>query len=243
MEFTKEKTVGSYVAENYKAASVFQKYGIDFCCRGGISIKEVSENNNLDADKLLGELKEAMFGIKDNNPDFRTWELDKLADYIVETHHKYVASSVPILKQYLDKICEVHGDRHPELLTIRDHFYTAAANLSAHMQKEEMMLFPYIRKIVQLKNRKNEKILEPGIWTVQNPIRVMMMEHDAEGERFRAIESLSNGYTVPDDACRTYQVTFATLKDFESDLHRHIHLENNILFPGAIELEEQLVKS
>lgn len=241
MEFTKEKSVGSYVAENYRAASVFQKYGIDFCCRGGISIKEVSLNNNLDPDKLLGELEEVMTRADDNSTDFRTWELDKLADYIVETHHKYIVSTAPILQQYLDKICEVHGDRHPELFTIRDHFNTAYANLTAHMQKEEMMLFPYIRKIAQAKRDNVNETLQLGFWKVQNPVNVMMMEHDAEGERFREMSKLSNEYTVPEDACRTYQVTFAQLKDFESDLHRHIHLENNILFPGAIKLENELV--
>jgi regulator of cell morphogenesis and NO signaling len=242
MEFTKEKSVGSYVAENYRAASVFQKYGIDFCCRGGISINEVAINKNLDPDALLGELKEVMTKTDDNSTDFRKWDLDKLADYIVETHHKYVSSTSPILQQYLDKICEVHGERHPELFSIRSLFNTAVNNLQSHMQKEEVMLFPYIRKIAAAKNAENQQF-EQGHWTVQNPVRVMMMEHDAEGERFREISRLSHSYTTPEDACRTYQVAFAQLKEFESDLHRHIHLENNILFPGAIQLEEELVNA
>ncbi len=241
MQFTKDKSVGSYVAEDYRAASVFQKYGIDFCCRGGISINEASEKHNLDADKLISELETVMSENNDKDIDFRSWKLDDLADYIVETHHSYVTSRIPVLQQYLDKICEVHGDNHSELFAIRNHFNDAANNLRVHMQKEEVMLFPYIRKIVQTVTNGTEQKLDSGFWTVKNPIKVMMMEHDAEGERFREIEKLSNYYTTPEDACRTYQVTFAFLKEFESDLHRHIHLENNILFPGAIEIENQLV--
>ncbi len=241
MQFTKEKSVGSYVAEDYRAASVFHKYGIDFCCRGGISIAEASAKNNLDTDKLLSELKVVMSDNNDNDTDFRTWKLDDLADYIVETHHNYITSITPVLRQYLDKICDVHGDHHPELFAIRDHFNDAANNLKAHMQKEEVMLFPYIKKIVQVNQGNTEQKSAIGYGTVKSPIKVMMMEHDAEGERFRQIDALSNNYTIPEDACRTYQVTFAYLKEFESDLHRHIHLENNILFPGAIELEEKLL--
>lgn len=241
MEFTKEKSVGSFVAENYRAAGVFQKYNIDFCCRGGISVAEASSMNNLDANVLLKELKEVLTKEDNDSTDFRSWPLDKLADYIVETHHSYIVKSTPVLKQYLDKICEVHGDRHMELFEIRDHFNTATANLEAHMKKEEAMLFPYIHKLMQISNNQSTDTIKQGFGTVQNPVRVMMMEHDAEGERFRTMSQLSNGYTAPEDACRTYQVAFALLNEFESDLHRHIHLENNILFPGAIKLEDELM--
>lgn len=240
MEYTKEKTVGSFVAEDYRAANVFQKYGIDFCCRGNISLQEVSDLNKLDANKLIEELKEAVKAPDANEPDFRTWPLDELADYIVKKHHAYITKSIPLLNQYLDKICQVHGDRHPELLEIKKLFNTAAANLEAHLQKEERMLFPYINKLADIKKNGLKEKVEHGVWTVQNPVRVMMMEHDAEGERFRIMSQLSNGYTTPSDGCRTYQVTFSMLKEFESDLHRHIHLENNILFPGAIALENEL---
>lgn len=239
MEFTKNRSVGSYVADNYKAASVFQKYGIDFCCRGGISIEEVSEANNIDANKLLAELEEALSEKDTTGIDFRSWPLDLLADYIEKKHHRYIERTVPALNQYLTKICEVHGARHPELSKIREAFNTAASNLAAHMQKEEMMLFPYIRKMVASKES-GEKT-DTGFWTVKNPIHVMMSEHDAEGERFRLISSLSNNYTSPEDACKTYEVAFALLKEFEADLHLHIHLENNILFPGAIAMEATIM--
>lgn len=241
MELLKTRSVGSFVADDYRAASVFQRYGIDFCCRGGVSIEEVSELHNIDADQLLSEIHDAVNGKSSEGTDFKSWPLDLLADYIEKKHHRYVERTVPALKQYLDKICEVHGARHPELEMIRNEFYVAAENLTAHMKKEEVMLFPYIRKMVGSEDC-GEK-LDPGFWTVKNPIRVMMNEHDTEGERFRLISKLSNDYSTPEDACRTYQVSFSLLKEFESDLHHHIHLENNILFPKAIELEAKKVNA
>lgn len=238
MEDIKTRSVGSFVADDYRAASVFQKYGIDFCCRGGVSIEEVSNLYNLDSDILLSELKEATSSTDNAQTDFRSWPLDLLADYIEKKHHRYIEKAVPVLKEYLDKICEVHGNNHPELFKVREEFLTSAENLASHMQKEEMILFPSIRKMIAAEENK-EAYLRPGFGTVMNPIQMMMQEHDAEGERFRTIVNLTNNYTTPEDACRTFQVSYALLKEFESDLHLHIHLENNILFPKAVELEKK----
>ncbi len=238
MENIKKATVGSFVANDYRAASVFQKYGSDFCCRGGISIEEVSHNHNIDAELLISELQEAVNQPNNEGIDFRTWPLDLLADYIEKTHHRYIVRTVPALNQYLDKLCEVHGENHPELFLIAEAFATAASNLGAHMIKEEKVLFPVIRKMVEAKSN-GEVLVKSELGTVENPIAVMMQEHDAEGERFRTIAHLSNNYTTPADGCRTYQVAFETLKEFESDLHKHIHLENNILFPKAVLLETE----
>ncbi len=235
---TKKSTVGSFVANDYRAASVFQKYGIDFCCRGGISIEEVSHNNNIDTEVLLSELQEAVNQPNNEGIDFRTWPLDLLADYIEKTHHRYIVRTVPAINQYLDKLCEVHGENHPELFPIAAEFAKAANNLAAHMVKEEKLLFPVIRQMVEAKSN-GETLAKPEFGTVENPIAVMMQEHDAEGERFRTIAGFSNNYTTPADGCRTYQVAFETLKEFESDLHKHIHLENNILFPKAVLLEAE----
>ncbi len=237
MEWTKTRSVGSFVADDYRAASVFQKYGIDFCCRGGVSLEEVSTLNNLDPEKLLSELKEATTVTDNAQTDFRSWPLDLLADYIEKKHHRYIEKAVPVLKVYLDKICEVHGSNHPELFQVREEFLISASNLAAHMKKEELVLFPAIRKMVAAGDNK-AAYSQPGFGTVMNPIQMMMQEHDAEGERFRTIVTLTNNYTTPEDACRTYQVSFALLKEFESDLHKHIHLENNILFPKSVELEK-----
>jgi len=240
MKSDKSRSVGSFVAEDYRAASVFSKYGIDFCCRGGVSIEEVSAANNLDPDKLLREVEAATSETSTAGIDFKTWELDLLTDYIEKKHHRYILRAAPVIIQYLDKICEVHGMNHPELLQIRDEFNISISNLMSHMQKEEKILFPYIRDMIAAAED-NSQFQKGGFSSVKSPIAVMMQEHDAEGERFRTISRLSNNYTTPDDACRTYQVAFSMIREFEADLHHHIHLENNILFPRAIEMEAELV--
>jgi regulator of cell morphogenesis and NO signaling len=140
---------------------------------------------------------------------------------------------------YLNKICEVHGERHPELFEINALFNASVGVLSQHMKKEELVLFPYIQKMVQAKHE-GTKIVVPGFGSIENLIRIMEEEHTIEGERFRKIEELSNHYTTPADACNTYRVTIALLKEFEDDLHLHIHLENNILFPKSIKLEKEV---
>ncbi|MFA5512651.1 MAG: iron-sulfur cluster repair di-iron protein [Candidatus Kapaibacterium sp.] len=237
MEMIQTSTIGSFVAKDYRAASVFQKYGIDFCCRGGRPLNEVCERNNLSPETILSELAEVMRDSSNTGIDFQSWDLDLLADYVERKHHRYIHRSAPPITQFLDKLCEVHGQNHPELFEIRKEFSLSIEALNNHMQKEEGVLFPIIRNMVQ----KPESFKEPsGNFTVKSPISVMMEEHDAEGERFRKISELSNGYTTPADGCTTYRVAFSMLKEFEEDLHHHIHLENNILFPKAIEMEKAI---
>jgi regulator of cell morphogenesis and NO signaling len=150
-----------------------------------------------------------------------------------------VEEKLPILKQYLHKLCQVHGERHPELFEINEEFSQSAGELAAHMKKEEFILFPHIRKMVMTRKDKTQLDV-PNFGTVQNPVQMMMDEHTTEGDRFEKIAMLSNKYTPPADGCNTYRVTYALLNEFEEDLHLHIHLENNILFPKAIEMEREL---
>lgn len=240
MENTLEKTIGQMVAEDYRIAQVFKNHKIDFCCKGNRSIEEVAENNNLDIDTLLKEIDEVEKQTNSDNTDFKSWSLDVLADYIEEKHHNYVEKQIPILKQYLNKLCKVHGERHPELFKIDEQFNASAGELTLHMKKEELLLFPWIRKMVKAE-KGNEQLDRPHFGTVKNPIAVMMQEHENEGDRFRLIAKLSNGYKPPADGCSTYRVAFSLLKEFEEDLHRHIHLENNILFPEAELLEQKFI--
>ena len=173
---------------------------------------------------------------------FKKYSIDLLADYIEKKHHRYVQDKTLEIQPYLDKICKVHGERHPELLEIKEEFNASAGELAAHMKKEELILFPFIRKMTKAK-LENTKVDAAHFGTVKNPIQMMMNEHTVEGNRFRKIEELSNNYTPPLDACNTYRVSFALLKEFEQDLHLHIHLENNILFPRAIEIEKELIQN
>lgn len=241
MEVREMQKIGELVAEDYRAASVFKKYGIDFCCQGGRTVQDACKAKDIDVETVVSDLNNALQARQENTIDFQSWPLDLLADYIEKKHHRFVEEKIMEIRPYLDKICRVHGDRHPELFEIRDHFNAGAGELAKHMKKEELVLFPFIRRMVKVKNE-NARLASPHFGTVQNPIQMMMSEHTVEGERFRKIETASNNYTPPPDACNTYRVTFALLKEFESDLHLHIHLENNILFPKAIELERQLVE-
>lgn len=240
MKITLNKTIGQMVAEDYRTAQIFKNHKIDFCCRGNRSLQEVAQKNNLDVDTLLKEIDEVQSQNKNDNTDFKSWPLDLLTDYIEKKHHRYVEESIPVLQQYLNKLCKVHGDRHPELLEINAHFNASAGELAMHMKKEELILFPWIRKMVKAEQQK-EDLDKPHFGTVHNPIQIMMQEHDNEGERFRQIATLSDNYSPPVDACNTYRVGFSLLQEFEDDLHRHIHLENNVLFPKAEQLEQKFV--
>ncbi|HAV25682.1 MAG TPA: iron-sulfur cluster repair di-iron protein [Bacteroidetes bacterium] len=238
MNYSKKNIVGEVVATDFRTASVFKSHRIDFCCRGNRSIDDVCQTNGLNADSLVDELNNIAQLKDESTPNFQTWDMDLLADYIEKKHHRYVEKRIPELKTYLNKIAKVHGERHPELLEIDDLFSASAYELLSHMQREETILFPYVRDLATQTN--NEK---PHFGTVRNPINVMMQEHDNEGVRFRKIAELSDNYDPPNDACTTYKVAFEMLKEFEEDLHAHIHLENNILFPKAIATEASLVRA
>lgn len=240
MNVTKDSIIGTVVADDYRAAGVFEQVGIDFCCNGNRTIEAACTEQNVAPDRLVSNLQMVLNSTTrkdDAVSDYKSWPLDLLADFIEKKHHRYVTAQIPVIQAFLEKIVRVHGDRHPELAEIKELFDASAGELTAHMKKEELMLFPFIRKMVQAIEAGNSDIAAP-FGTIQNPIRMMMHEHDGEGERFRRIKELSNQYTSPADGCNTYRAAYATLKAFEDDLHLHIHLENNILFPKSIELEQ-----
>lgn len=244
MNISKEDMISSIVAEDYRTAAIFEQAGIDFCCNGNRSIEKACADQDIKADELITRLQEVVTdspGNRDVVNDYKSWPLDLLADFIEKEHHRYVTAQIPVIQSLLEKIVRVHGDRHPELAEIKAHFDTCANELTDHMKKEELILFPFIRKMVMAKHEGAEDLAAP-FGTVRNPIKMMMQEHDTEGERFRRIKVLSNQYTVPEDGCNTYKAAYITLKLFEDDLHQHIHLENNILFPKSIELEQSFAK-
>ena len=239
MNLQENQIIGELVAQDYRTASVFKKYGIDFCCQGNRTINDACQKKKIDTKSVLDDLDAVINTNGEYATDYQSWPLDLLADYIEKKHHRYVEEKLVEIIPYLAKICRVHGESHPELIEINEHFNATAGELAMHMKKEELVLFPFVRKMAKSK-QEHSKIGAPHFGTVQNPIHMMMDEHSAEGDRFRKIEGLSNNYTPPENACNTYRVTFALLKEFERDLHLHIHLENNILFPKAIELEKEL---
>ena len=238
MNITKETIIGELVAQDYRTASVFKNSKIDFCCNGNRTIEEACDKKNIDSEALIAELENVAHQTTETSIDYNAWPLDLLADYIEKKHHRYVHTRIIEITPFLEKVVRVHGDRHPELAEVEQLFKASAEELTQHMFKEEKVLFPFVRNMIQ--EQSNGHVAQPPFGTIQNPIAVMLQEHDNEGERFRKIAELTNNYTPPADACRTYSVTFSLLKEFEDDLHLHIHLENNILFPKAIELEEKL---
>lgn len=237
MNITAQTIIGELTALDYRTALVFKKNGIDFCCNGNRSIEEACKNDNTRINTLITELQKAVETGDTTGANYNSWPLDLLADYIEKKHHRYVSTRIPEIQPLLNKVVKVHGDQHPELIEVEALFNASAGELTAHMKKEELILFPFIRKMVAAGDRP----VHAPFGTVQNPINMMMDEHDSEGERFRKIAALTGNYTPPADACNTYRVSFALLKEFEDDLHLHIHLENNILFPKAIALEQQPV--
>ena len=233
-----KKQIGQFVAEDFRTAAVFSKHNIDFCCKGDRTLEEVCEKKGIDPNILLEEIHNVLNTNSNQSIDYKSWPLDLLIDYIEKKHHRYIEEKVPVLLQFLNKLCQVHGERHPELFQINELFKASAGELAAHMKKEELILFPFVKKMVNAKLGLCA-IDSPGFGTVENPIAMMKHEHENEGERFRQIAKLSNNYNPPEDACNTYRVTYAMLCEFEKDLHLHIHLENNILFPQAINMEQQ----
>ncbi|SMO77275.1 regulator of cell morphogenesis and NO signaling [Saccharicrinis carchari] len=239
MEIKLNTRVGDIVKANYKTAQLFDKNKIDFCCGGGITLEEACKKSGADLNALVPEL-EAMLTVKDPDSKYIDgMELDELCDYIEKRHHTYVSDNIPFLKQKLEKLCNVHGGNHPELFEVKELFDVVAGNLTMHMQKEEILVFPLIRKLVKL-NKESADFKR--VWEdAKKNIALLDEEHQAEGERLVQISELTSTYTPPADGCTTYRITYQTLSDFEKDLHRHIHLENNILFVKALQLNNKKV--
>lgn len=228
--------VATLVTKNYKTASVFKKYEIDFCCEGKITIEDACLKKEINPNNLIQDLE---FALKEEKQESGTenLELDLLVDHILNVHHSYINRRSSEIDPFVNKLVRVHGDRHPELQQILVLFEALKNDLMGHMQKEENVLFPYIKNMIQAK-KNNQQLETPFFGTIQNPIRMMEQEHVIAGDQVKQIRELSQGFIPPEDACNTYRVTFAMLKEFEEDLHRHVHLENNILYPKAIQLEQ-----
>ena len=235
---TKEDSIGELVAKDLRKAEVFKKFNIDFCCGGKKTLSQVCNDKQINIKDVESELEKLDSTSESVSQNYNEWSLDFLVDFIINTHHKYVKNSLPILLEYTAKVAKVHGKEHLEVVAIYDLFKEASDELNLHIMKEETILFPYIKHLVNEKNSVNEGC---SFGTVKNPIRMMEHEHDVVGNIFKTIRELSNDYTPPEDACTTYKLSYKKLEEFENDLHQHIHLENNILFPKSIKLESELL--
>lgn len=235
-----QATVGEIVKKDFRKADIFKKYHIDFCCGGGISLKEACERKRVDFKAVEEELFEIDNKQKHDGIDFDSWDVEQLIDYIIDKHHRYIEENTSLLYAYVQKVAKVHGDRKEGVVEIFNIFHELSNELLLHIKKEEAILFPFIKEMAQA-DKAGKTIQQSMFGSVENPISMMHYEHENAGALMEKIREIANNFTPPADACMTHRVSFFKLEEYETDLHTHIHLENNILFPKAMKLEAKVV--
>jgi regulator of cell morphogenesis and NO signaling len=240
MNFNTKTRVNEIALSDPGARRVLEDAGVDYCCGGGKSLHDACMRANVPAEVILEQLRQNSKRTGTEESGWKHAPLAELTRHIRERHHGYVRDVIPRLREMLAKVREKHGSRHREVGEIEKLFGDIAREMQMHMQKEEQILFPYVDALERAAS--GQGAIEPPFFqTVRNPIYSMMKEHDAAGELVRQIRTASNGYRVPEDACTTFRAAYQELEQFEKDLHLHVHLENNILFPRAVELEAATV--
>jgi regulator of cell morphogenesis and NO signaling len=229
---TIDTSVSEIVAKDFRAAAVFERFGIDFCCGGRRTLREACGERKVDPQDVLVEVSAACEQRDQKTPRFAEWPPDALIAYIVARHHAYVRRVLPTIVAHTRKLVASHGGARPELKEIAVLFEKVADEMTLHMAKEEDVLFPYIEKLAE-SSRLGEPIPAAPFGTVGRPIAAMEHEHDEAGRTMELIRELSLNYSLPAGACNTYTACFQELEEFERDLHVHVHLENNVLFPKA----------
>mgnify|MGYP003487761464 FL=1 len=227
-----KKTIGEIVAADFRTARVFEKNGIDFCCGGKVNLETVCTEKGLDLAEISGELEAVQAEPTDRSQNYAAWALPFLIDYIVNTHHAYLKENDEQIAAYASKIAAVHGAHHPEVIRIATIFEKIASDMAAHLKEEEEVFFPAVKRV--------KASLIAGATTdardretIQESLLRLHREHEEIGDAVHEIRHLSRNYEIPADVCNTFMLTYRKLKEFEDDLHKHVHLENNILFPKA----------
>jgi len=239
MTITATKTVGGIAAELPDCAQELEKLGIDYCCGGSRSLGEACAEAKIPVEEALERLKRAAAGTQASaGQDWQTRTLADLITHITSTHHVFVRTKCPHIQTLTQKVVDAHAGNHPELLQLQQVFSALSEELSVHLMKEEQVLFPYVVRMEE--NVLAGESVPPAMFgTVMNPIGMMMQEHDGAGNALRFMRSITSDYRVPEDACASYRTLYEELQAFETDLHQHIHLENNILFPRAAAMESK----
>jgi regulator of cell morphogenesis and NO signaling len=236
-----EPTIGELVAADIRNADVFKKYGIDFCCGGRKSLREACAEKQLD----LSLLEKALKATGEVNDDkisfsFHKWKLDFLADYIYNQHHQYWYNEEPGISQIVEKVAGHHGKQHPALNRVRFLYQILREELNLHFSKEEQVLFPHIKQL-SLAEQTNQRPVT-SLQNIDEPLAMMQADHEGAGELLRQIREAANDYQLPANACNSFAFMYHKLQSLEADLHQHIHLENNILFPKASVLHKKYFK-
>jgi regulator of cell morphogenesis and NO signaling len=230
------QTVREIALEQPSSIRVFEQYGIDYCCGGRKPLAEACATRDIEVDAVIAALEAAAKGSAPVGEDWSKASLERLSGHIVASHHAYVKRELPRLALLAQKVVARHGATRVELPVIQSKLSKLDEELRQHLAKEELILFPHIAKLERAINDGGAKP-DNCFGTVANPIAMMTREHDAAGTLLAEIRELSHSFTTPEDACPTYHAFYDGLREFEQDLHRHIHLENNILFPRATDLE------
>lgn len=236
MSFTSETKVKDIALSNPQARQVLEAAGLDYCCGGGKSLHDACLSTNVSAEEIVKRLHENGRNISPEATNWTSAPLSDLTRHIREKHHQYVRAAIPRIQGLLNKVKAKHGSTHTEIADIETLFARVGPEMIVHMQKEEQILFPYIENMEQAAGG-NGALEPPFFQTVRNPIQAMMSEHDSAGDLVKQIRKASIDYTPPADACTSYRALYQDLREFEADLHQHVHLENNILFPRAVEME------
>lgn len=237
MDDLKNATLKEIVTEDFRAAAVFEKYSLDFCCRGGKTIEEACSDKAVNLTLVLADLDEVRRGGAFLGESLNDLSMGELIQRIVSLHHAYVRRMIPVLRAHTQKVATVHGAHHPEVIRIAERFEQVSVELQQHMEKEEKSLFPYIEA---LGHASREKAPLHPFETARSQIQAMEAEHQAAGDALYEIRRFSSNYSPPPDACTTFRVTYQELEEFERDLHQHVHSENNILFPKTVALEQEI---
>jgi len=233
---TPRMTVAEIATHRPASVRILEQHRIDFCCGGQVPFEQACRDRGLDPDTLLAEIERAEAPAADGR-DWNAASLGELLDHILTTHHGYLKAELPYLSAALEKIEAAHGGKYPAIPALAPVFRALRAELEGHLMKEEMVLFPMIRGMETARDE-GRPAPPAHCGSVRNPVRVMCMEHDSAGAALSDLRSLTAGYAAPDGACNTLRSFYSELEQLEKDLHRHIHLENNILFPRAIALED-----
>lgn len=233
------KTIREIAVEFPQTVGVFESFKIDFCCGGERNFSEACKTAGVKPEIVSNQLDSVLRNQTHETDIPEKKKVTNLIDYIIEKHHVFTRDEITRITPLLEKVCGRHGNSHPELYSIQKTFQLLADELLTHLQKEEKVLFPYI-KVLDAVVSTNIPIAEPHFKTVKNPVRMMMTEHDAAGDLLKQIRQSSNGFALPKGVCTSYQLLYLSLEALEKDLHRHIHLENNVLFPQSIELENKV---
>jgi len=240
MENIDKMPVGQIVAENYRTCPVFESHKIDYYNKGKQTLEEVADEHKINLQALRNEIAKKRDSQIKEDKDFNSWMLDALSEYIVTTYHGYADKQIQVIKPALKKACQEYGERHPWLPEIKKLFDEAAGGIAVHQKKEELILFPFIRKMADAEKNNKEFVRPSATRSVESPVDMLTHEHHQQSDLFQKISALSKDYTCPEGIDGTFEDSLHLLKEFELNLHQHLHLENNILFPKALKLEKEL---